>query len=302
MIPSTLPPFADQRVLRGAPATLNARFRDQYGEARAANTVTVKVEDVNGSTVLADTTASYDSTNVRYSVDLSASDVADLGLFTATWTSTTGSETVQTFVEVVSGYYFSVADARAWKSGELADQTKYTDAQVRATRDEVEREFERICWPFVPRYRQVTVCATNGRMYLPDMHVREVLSVVELGSGGDVVYTWTADEVAALIADVSGEIVSRRASWWPHTVYRVEYTYGFERPPADVVNAALLRLRYLMNQTRSGIPERALSYTASEGGTYSYAVAGRANFVTGQPDVDLVLNDPRYRRPLVGVG
>src|SRR5690606_19106305 len=104
-----------------------------------------------------------------------------------------------------------------WKNGELGDQTKYPDELIRATRDEVEREFERICWPFVPRWRQVTVCAVRGRIYLPDMHIRQVFAVEELDSSGVVTHAWSVDEVASVLPDASGELISPHVGWWPHT-------------------------------------------------------------------------------------
>lgn len=297
MTVATLPPVADQRILVGADATLYAQFRDQWGEPTAAGTVVASAVDATGASVLTDTTASYDSTTNTYSVSLTA--LSSLELLDVTWT---GSVSTSTKVEVVGGYYFSIADVRAYKNGVMSSTDTYPNALVRAARDEVEREFERVCWPFVPRYRRVVMPATGCRqLALQDMHVRTVRSVVEYDADGTASYTWTADDLAGLYWDASGIVTStyKTFGWLPGTV-AVEYEYGFDRPPADVVEAALRRLRHKMNADKSGVPDRAVSYTVAEGGSYSLSTPGRNNAVTGIPDVDVVLNDPRYRRPLFG--
>jgi hypothetical protein len=296
--PSSLAPFADQRILVGAPATITAKFRDQYGEPAARGTVTVSAVDAAGATVFGSTATTLATT--VYSADISP--ITDLAFITATWADNTYS--TQTTIEVVSGYYFSIADARAYKNGVMSDQTTYSDALIRSTRDEVEREFERVCWPFLPRYRRVTFEGWQGcRLALPDMHIRSIKSVVEYDSTGTLSYTWTADDLATLQFDASGAVESL-GRWFGSTLgyLAIEYTYGFERPPADVLEAAFRRLRHKMNADKSGVPDRAINYTVAEGGSYSLSTPGRNGAVTGIPDVDAVLNDPRYRRPLVGVG
>jgi hypothetical protein len=116
-------------------------------------------------------------------------------------------------------------------------------------------------------------------------------------------YAWTADQLASIAVNSSGLITSNTTPFYlyGYNDLVVEYEYGFDRPNQRVVDAALTRCRYIMNEDNSGIPERAQSFTASEGGTYSLTTAGRAGAITGMPDVDVVLNDRRYRRPQIGI-
>jgi hypothetical protein len=303
MTAATLAPVATERILVGVGATLTAKFRDQYGEPAARNAVTVGVVDANGTEILAaGTAATYVGASTSYTVAISA--VTDLAFLTATWTSTTGSVSTETTVEVVGGYYFSIADTRAYKNGVMSSAATYSDALIRATRDEVEREFERVIWPQVPRYRRIELPATGGnRLALPDMHIRDVRSVREYDETSTLAYTWTAGDISGLRWDASGEVVSQNGKpfGWRAGKIVVEYEYGFNQPSADVLAAAFIRLRHRMNADKSGIPDRAMSYTHDGGGTYSLSTPGRGTAVTGIPDVDAVLNDPRFRRPLVGI-
>ena len=66
----------------------------------------------------------------------------------------------------------------------------------------------------------------------------------------------------------------------------VEVEYGLNEPPADMVTAAKLRLRQRLNLNKSGIPDRAATWTAAEGGTYQLDRASA--YKTGSDVVDSV--------------
>lgn len=308
MTVSTFSATPTERVLVATPATLSAVFLDQYGEPRnPGGTVTVDIVDANGTAVVTDATTTYDSTTGAYTTAINASHIPSTALLTASWSNgaLSTSDTVQTVVEVVGGYYFSIAQARAYKTGDLNDLTKYSTPLLRQVRAEVEATFERVCWPFVPRYRRVEVQG-HGKPWviLPDMHVRTVRSVREYSTDGTYV-AFTASELGGVQVDDSGIIrsIDGRPFGWGCSRVVVEYTAGFDRPPPDVLDAALYYLRYRANTQRNGLPERATSYSAGpDGGTYSLTTAGLRGSITGLPDVDVVLNDKRYRRTEPGIG
>jgi hypothetical protein len=84
------------------------------------------------------------------------------------------------------------------------------------------------------------------------------------------------------------------------------YVYGLSVVPADLKRAALARIRYRLNLERSGIPDRALTMTVADGGTFEMAPPARqqANQAghmsgTGMPEVDAVL--ARYSMRATGV-
>lgn len=301
---TTAPVYADERVLKGVAATISAQFLNQHGDPADPGTVTVGVVDATGATVLAAGTATTGSGTGARTASLTSTHTASTAWLTATWTaSSTG--TLITLVEVVSRYYFTEAQARAHKHALMNSTTDYPTTQMRFAREEVEREFERVCWPFVPRYRRIVLPATGGyRLFLPDMHIRNIRSIREYASDGVTSSDWSASDMASIEFDPSGELCSQigRTFGTPPGTVAVEYEYGFDKPDNRVIDAALELLRYRMNADRSGVPARAQTYTATEGGTYSLTVAGRGNAVTGIPDVDVILNDPRYRRPIVSVG
>jgi len=75
----------------------------------------------------------------------------------------------------------------------------------------------------------------------------------------------------------------------------VEYTYGYDAPPADLRQAFLTYCRYLLLDTRSRIPDRA-SVMSTDMGTFQLVTAGFRR-PTGLPEVDAVLNDYDQRLP-----
>lgn len=77
----------------------------------------------------------------------------------------------------------------------------------------------------------------------------------------------------------------------------IEYVAGFTQVPRDIARAGLIRLRSILAAERSAIPDRAVSFVAAEGGTYTLATPGRSGSQTGIPDVDGVLKRYSYRIP-----
>jgi hypothetical protein len=292
---------ADEQILVGTAATITGRFYDQDGDlAEPAGTVTVGVVDEAGATVVAAGTATTTgSTGVR-TYTLSASATSEPRVLVASWT--TGTVTVTTRVEVVGGFYASVRQVRD-SDPVLDDPRKYSSAQIVVARRAVEREFEDYCGvAFVPRYRRVRLDGTGRyELVLPDAELRSVRSVREYDED-NVFEAYTATELAAIPASragvavrTDGEIFERGRS---NIV--VEYEHGYDRPPADVLEAFMLRVRDVLNRSNRGVPDRATTFTSDVGGTYSLLVAGRGGSITGIPDVDVVLK--RYARRIPGIG
>jgi hypothetical protein len=64
----------------------------------------------------------------------------------------------------------------------------------------------------------------------------------------------------------------------------VEYDHGLDYPPEEIRQAGILRLRSLIGQTTSSVPDRATSYSVGDGGTYRLSTPSKQK--TGIPDVD----------------
>jgi hypothetical protein len=265
-----------QRVLRGTSATVEVEWLDSEGSAVPPPTVTVGVTRANGTVLVPAGTV----TAPNGSYTLTPAQTALLDELTLTWTSVDSVRTAT--VEVVGGFYFSLAQARSVDRS-LEDVSRYPTAEVLATRQEVEEEFEAICEvSFVPRFRRAVL---RGRV-LPDPLVRRIRSV----SVGGVAYT--AAQVAAVSFDPAGVVnLPTRGE------AVIEYEHGWDAPPADLRRAAITRLRSRLNAAKSAIPERATSFSFTEGGGYRLDTPGEHK--TGIPDVDAVLERYQHRSPVV---
>jgi hypothetical protein len=279
-----------QRVLRGSAATLRSTKHDGDGEPVAptvGNTVTVQVTRSDGTDVLpAGTAATVVGDEVT--VALTAAHTAELDQLTATWTERDAAGNVvatwQSAHEIVGGFFFSIAEARK-SDPTLQDQTKYPATDILDTRAEVEDECESICErSFVPRFAKVTLTVAGSLLVLPHVELRRIRSVSVDGTA------YTAEQVGALQFDSAGivHLSARRGAR-----VTITYEHGWDAPTPRLKKVTFIRLRHLLNAKLSGIPDRATSFSVTEGGTYSLAQAGRKR--TGIPDVDAV-----YERHSVG--
>lgn len=262
-----------QRILAGVAAELAVTLTNAEGSAAAASgAVTVEVVRADGTVLLPAGSSTTNPAVGEYRRALTPAQAAELDELTARWNDAGDGSVHTTRVEVVGAYYFSVAQARSTDPS-LGDAAKYPTAAILAARQEVEEEAERICGQaFVPRFRRVTLAADGGELELPDPRVRRVQA---LTAGSTVVdpSTVTLDGRMA-----SGSWAAGRAT--------VAYEHGWDAPPADLRRAALARLRQRLNQAKSGIPERAESWSAGEGGTFRLAMPGPQR--TGSPEIDAV--------------
>lgn len=256
------------RVLRTAPVTLSHTFRVDETPT-SAGAVTVAVKRLDG-TAVASGAATPGGTG-QYTYDLVGQ--AQLDTLTVDWSGSLGTE--RDLVEVVGGYLFDLVEAR--NQPPPLDATKYPTATLRAKRVEVEVECERICGvAFVPRYERVVLDGSGqGSLLLPRIEIRAVRSVT---IGGAL--------TTAVDFDPAGVLYLAGGASWPagRRNVLVEYEHGYDAPPEDLKMAAMLRLRSRLTMTSSGVPDRAITWTAAEGGTYRIALPSKAK--TGVPDVD----------------
>ncbi len=236
----------DQQIARGAPADLEVFWTDQAGDDTAASgAVTVHVQRGDGTDVVP--AGSSTTGSGPYTRALATADTAHLDLLTATWTASGDGATRTTRVEIAGGFYFNVADVRAFDKS-LQAAGKYPDEQIRAVRREVEEECEEYCGrAFVPRYRRVVVDGTGTLdLDLPDSAIRTIRSVTI--AGGPI---WSPSVINVLAANDAGRV--RAPVPWPEGVgnITVEYEHGLDRPPARLRHATMTRLRWLLNTERT---------------------------------------------------
>jgi len=297
------------RVLRTAATTLTKTMYDGETPTDASSAVTVAITRPDGTVVNTGTATKPPATTGIYTYILpggptSPSSVTwQLDWLTVTWSCTLAGAAV-TFtdrVEVVGGYLFGLAEARASDpSLGNANSTTYPAALLAVKRLEVEIECERICGQaFVPRFRRALLNG-SGRDALAtaDAWLRAPVRAASVAYlTGQTLTALSAGEVAQLAPTPDGLIMRPSGQVWPSGMnnVRVEYEYGLDSPPPDLVDAALLRLKSLLNRPRSGVPDRVSSYS-NEAGTFRISMPGRDK--TGIPDVDAVYES--YASPIPG--
>lgn len=286
------------RVAKTAAATLPHIFDVDETPTNSTTSVTVAVTDALGVSV-ASGAATQDTANTgRYTFPLPTQ--AQLSTLTVAWSATiAGAAVVETdTVEVCGGFLFSLREARN-SDPALANAKKYTTQDLIDARQAVEEECELICSrAFVPRYRRVVLNGTGvSDLALPDCGdelvagillrgVRTIRSATVAPRIGQTSVALTAGQLAALAVTSDGILRRTDANIWPEGLSNVvvEYEFGNDGPPADLKRASLLRLRSQLNLSTSGIPDRATSFTAADGGTYRLSLPEA--YKTGIPEVD----------------
>lgn len=279
------------QVLRNSGERLQVTFTvDGVATDPDGNSATVTITKADGTVLQASTpTTRLDAGVYTYSLQPQA----DLNELTATWTGTFSgvTQSITTRVEVVGGYYCSLAELRAEPN--LDSTTKFTTAKLIAARQWFETLAERYCnQAFVPRYRRLRLSGDGTtRLFLPDPYVTRILSVTDTATNT----LFTADELADLVADpVSGAVTRVSLGVWPANSLWVEYEHGLTDVPDDIHDAAKIAVRDKLLNDQTGRPM--LSIADGAGGTTRFAMPGPGR-PTGIPDVDAALNG--YRLPVV---
>lgn len=284
------------RVLRTAQQTLKRKI---YADETLTDPIappTVEVTRLDG-TVLHSGTATDEPGDGTFSFALPggptfpASVTWQLDTLRVTWTGTIGGAVLTLppdYVEVVGGFLFGLAEVRAKRPP--LDATKYPAEELAARRIEAEQDCEKICrTAMVPRFirRQLT---GNGRrdLLVPDQNPRVLRAVTVNG---------TAVGLSGATLNESGVLTRVGAVWPAGAPVIVEYEHGLDYPPERIRSMAMVHLRQMLNETNSGVPSNAISFTVQDGGVYRLATPGKDR--TGIPEVDAVYE--RYGE-LAGVG
>lgn len=286
--------MADSRVLVGAPATLSATFSDGGETTVDPGTVTVTVTRADGTAVV--TAAATTGTGAAARTYTLAAQTR-LDHLTAVWTGSSGTRVVTTHHDVVGGFYAELADIRTLDA--LNNTTRYPEAKLAVARTQAEDRFDwatGVAW--VPRHER-EILSGLGRAQLA-LRWQRPRSVIATTIDGTVIsdlstlrlYNW------GVIERTAGLTFPVEASGGGGNVI-VEYTHGYDTPPADLKQAFLTYVRYLVLESTSRIPDRA-STLSTDFGTMQLVTAGFQR-PTGLPEVDAVLNDRSHRIPGIAV-
>lgn len=283
-----------ERVLRSTPSTLTFTF---YGDGAPAdpvsNLATVNIFKADGTQIVTNGSTSRQSTGV-YTYALAGQ--TSLNRLTVKCSGTFGTDvvTVTTIVEIVGGFYFTIAELRAWDTA-LTSTSKYPDDKIVDTRNFVEEEFEDNCnRAFVPRFgREILRGDGTDTLYLTNPEPFTVTKLIV--DGTDITST------AVLEIDQGfPKILYRRDDVWPApsststsstSNITIEYEYGPANPPFRIVEAAKKRARSKLVAQASRIDERATYMQVDGFGSFTLATPGMRGSITGIPEVDKVLYD-----------
>lgn len=296
----------DYRVQRTAAAAITHVFYTPGTETPAdpTGTPTYVVTSAVGATVASGNATVVGSGSGQ--VTLSVPGQASVDLLTVAITATVGGVSVIGYdtVEVVGGFFFELAEGRASDSS-LADVERYPTSTLEWARAATEYECEMICdRSFVARYAYFTLDGTGtGNIVLPgpdiDRSFRDFVRLRSLSVAPQVDETFvdfTAGQLADVAVDPDGTAIrsSGDVFTWGRQNVRGGYEYGRAGAiPRDLREATLTRFRTWCNVRRSGVPDRATSYTTVDGSTYRIALPG-AN-ATGIPDVDAIYSRYSFR-------
>jgi hypothetical protein len=200
-----------------------------------------------------------------------------------------------------------VAEGRA-SDASLVDKTKYPTSTLLRVLTEVEQECEWICLQaWVPRYRRAVLDGSGTPdLTLPagsvDEHrggvlmrgIRTIRSASVAPRFGQPSVPLTSEQLAALVVRPDGTL--RRADGAVWTVgeanVELEFEVGSDAAPPDLVRAAKTRFRDRANFDKRQVPDRAVSFTVQDMGTYRLSLPDA--YRTGLPEVDAAYG--RYSR------
>lgn len=280
------------RVAQSRTAVLTHVFEVGETPTDPTGTPTYTIVDANGASVATGNATVVGSGSGEVTATLAGQ--PQTKFLKVTWTGTIAgiSVTEVDYCEVASGFFFTLAEARA-SDASLANTTNYPTAELEAKRLEVEMECEQICQrAFLPRYRRL-VLDGNGTndLILPINDVRTIRRASMADRADETFTDLTAGQLAALVVTDDGLLRRVDLDAWTLGDQNIvlELEYGLDQPPADLVAAAKTRLRSRLNLNKTGVPDRAMSFTIADGGTYRLSMPDA--WQTGIPDVDAV-----YRR------
>lgn len=259
------------RVLRNTPSVTSATFSlDGVPTAPTPNTATVEVLRENGTVlVAAGAAATSGGTAGRFEYTLTTAQTALLDVLTIRWT-TGNLGTIETTVEVVGGFLFSLADARRDK--DLTNTTKYPAAELIRVRTLAETALEEACGvAFVPRYGRDVVDGNGGSSLLLDQPRVSAIRAVSV------------DGTALSAAEFDLRGVWGRG----YSNAEITYEHGYRTPPLRVSQACLLLAKQWAIQ--GPIDTRSTARVSADGGFEYLATPGRQGATFGIPEVDAVV-------------
>jgi hypothetical protein len=273
-----------ERILQNTPGSISQQWYEA-GVAVDPGTVTVEVTRADGTVLVAGGTGTTGTGTSPRLFNLTTTHTALLDTLKVTWTST-GKGSLVSYLEVVGGFLYSIAEARSLKP--LDNTTTYPTASIIAMRTSVEDMIERACGvAFVPRYTHETLTGLGTYGLLPTWpKLRAVRSASATYNGATT--TLGASDLLGLTWGAYAGLYGY--SWTSGYPWSIGYEHGYDRPPEEIKHAALILTKLKLTGQNRPVDDRAVTFNTSEGGTYSLAVPGRNGSHFGHPDVDAAID------------
>lgn len=274
------------RVLQSTPASPSATFYVD-GAVVDPGTVTVNITREDGTSLVTGGSTTGSGAAAR-TFSLTAVQSASLDLLRFDWLSASQG-TITTWVEIVGGFLFSLAEARALPP--LSNTTTYPTADVVAARTAAETALEEACGvAFVPRYCRETRTGNNRYDLIPRRP--KPLSLQSVTIGGTTITDAVIDDES-----LGGATFWRQAGWPGYVTRRnivIKYTHGYQITPPRVAIACLkLTKRILVD---SPISDRATVLTDADGSTQFFVTAGVRSAVFDVPECNAVVQEYQMDR------
>lgn len=275
------------RIIRNNAGVASITFYNGSTPIDADGSVSYVLKRPDGTTVASGTATKPASTTGIYQIIVPAQ--AALTRLTVTWTCTIGSLAVTetSTVEIVGGFYFTLAELRAFEAN-LTPQ-KFSDARLAAAREEVESEFEQIMGQaWVARYERERGLAVNedGQLRLKWPFLTAINSLTV-----DGVDRLDLVDDGLVVLDSSNDMVLDFYEMDLYGSVDIEYEHGNTQVPYKVKTAALKRARGILLGQNARIDERATLMSLPDFGTFSLATPGQRGSWVGIPDIDVVLDN-----------
>jgi hypothetical protein len=265
-------PFAS-----GAPVTVSTTVR-VVGVLTNPGGITLQVRYPDGTSMTGVPSPTTDGTGL-FHVDLSALSLNQLGRYRFAWVTTGTAAGVQSggfdIIDVFAPVHISLDEVyeHLELTGKVLADAKVSELQ-RMLNSAVAEQEQRV-GPVAPRTVTESVYAHHGRLALS---TRPVMSVTSATLGGVAVSTtaWLVPSAMAGLVDLGS------GAWWGSggpsfsgQLYAVTYTVGRNPVPADLQEAALLRVQHSY-ETQRGSADTAFSDQIEGAGGSAFLLILRA--------------------------
>lgn len=252
----------------------------------ADGAVTYVLKRSNGTTLASGTATKPPATTGTYQTVITPQSTLDTLLLSMTGTFSGQPVTLESTVEIVGGFYFSLAELRAFDTA-LTPQ-RFSDSRLADARTEVEAEFEQImgqAWVLRHEHEE-GLTVHNGQLHLKWPFPRTITALTVEGVDRMDLVT---DQLVRRDSENDKRLLFTDEPYL--SIVDITYEHGNTSVPYKVKMAAMRRARGLLLGQNARIDERATLMSVPDFGTFSLATPGMRGSWVGIPEVDVVLNN-----------